>query len=91
MTLVDPSPAVARQAGRVLDDRQMRHHGGEIGAVVYYTSGDVMTFRRTLGALLGAEIAVSADVRAARWDSKLSLHEKAGKENRKNENSSNFD
>jgi glutamate racemase len=65
--LVDPSPAVARQAGRVLEARGARNDGGGPGSVIYYTSGDVVTFRRTLRALLGAEIADSADVRAARW------------------------
>jgi glutamate racemase len=65
--LVDPSPAVARQAGRVLDTGGLRYYGRAAGQVIYYTSGDGDAFRRTLRALLGAEIANSADVRAAWW------------------------
>jgi glutamate racemase len=67
VTLVDPSPAVARQAGRVLDTCGLRNHGRAAGQVIYYTSGDGGAFRRTLRALRGAEIADAADVRAARW------------------------
>jgi glutamate racemase len=67
VTLVDPSPAVARQTGRVLDTCGLRYHGRAAGQVIYYTSGDGDVFRRTLRALLGAEIADSADVRAAWW------------------------
>jgi glutamate racemase len=66
VTLVDPSAAVARQAGRVLAERGVLHTGGS-GSVIYCTSGDVTAFRRTLRALLGAAIAEPADVRAARW------------------------
>ncbi len=67
VTIVDPSPAIARQTAAVLDRDHLRHPDGESGSVVYYTSGDPATFRRTLGALLSAEIAAAADVRAARW------------------------
>jgi glutamate racemase len=67
VALVDPSPAVARQAGRVLDTHGLHYRGRAAGQVIYYTSGDMSAFRRTLRALLGAEIARSADVRAARW------------------------
>ncbi len=69
VTLVDPSPAVARQVGRVLDTHGLRHHGRAAGQVIYTTSGDVAAFRCTLRALLGAAIADSADVRAVRWAS----------------------
>jgi glutamate racemase len=67
VTIVDPSPAVARQVGRVLTERTLLADGADPGRVIYYTSGDPGTFRKTLGVLLGAEIADSADVRAARW------------------------
>ncbi len=69
VTLVDPSPAVARQVGRVLDTHGLRHHGRAAGQVIYTTSGDVAAFRCTLRALLGAAIADSADVRVVRWAS----------------------
>jgi glutamate racemase len=67
VTIVDPSPAVARQVGRVLAERALLRDGADPGRVIYHTSGDPIAFRKTLGALLGAEIASSADVRAARW------------------------
>lgn len=67
VTLVDPSPAVARQVGRVLAERGALHPGPAAGHVIYYTSGDVTLFHRTLGALLGADVAAAADVRAASW------------------------
>jgi glutamate racemase len=67
VTIVDPSPAVARQVGRVLSERALLRDGTEPGPVTYYTSGDPAAFRATLGALLGTEIADSADVRTARW------------------------
>ena len=68
VTIVDPSPAIARQAGRVLASHGALHPPGDPGSVIYTTTGDPDVFRRTLGALLGAELAESADVRAARWD-----------------------
>ncbi|HVO70183.1 MAG TPA: glutamate racemase [Aggregatilineaceae bacterium] len=67
VTVVDPSPAVARQIGRVLAERALLADGTDPGRVIYYTSGDPVVFRKTLRALLGAEIADAADVRAARW------------------------
>jgi glutamate racemase len=67
VTLVDPSPAVARQVGRVLTERALLAEGADPGRVIYYTSGDLVAFRKTLGALLGAAVADPADVRAARW------------------------
>lgn len=76
VTLVDPSAAVARQVGRVLDQRGLRNPGP--GRVTYYTSGDPAVFRQTMGALLGVEIAASADIRGLRWqdDRLMSLTEK---------------
>lgn len=67
VTIVDPSPAIARQMAAVLDRDGLRHPDGAPGSVIYYTSGETVTFRRALGALLGADTAASADVRAARW------------------------
>jgi glutamate racemase len=76
VTIVDPSPAVARQVGRALDDRALLAGGTAPDRVIYYTSGDPVTFRTTLGALLGAEMADSADVRAARWVMSSSAEER---------------
>lgn len=67
VTLVDPSPAVARQTGRVLAQRNMLCDSAQAGHVTYCTSGDPDRFRQTLGTLLGAALAASADVCALRW------------------------
>jgi glutamate racemase len=67
VTIVDPSPAIARQTGRMLDERGLRRPADDLAPVIYYTTGDPARFRLTQRALLGAEIADTADVRAARW------------------------
>ncbi len=67
VTIVDPSPAVARQAGRVLEGRGALNPADVPGRVIYYTSGQPDRFRAVLGALLGAECAAAADVRPVAW------------------------
>ncbi len=67
VTIVDPSPAIARQAGRVLASQGALQPPGDPGHVIYTTTGDPDAFRRTLGVLLGTVLAESADVRGARW------------------------
>lgn len=67
VTIVDPSPAVARQAGRVLDERGLRTPRSAPGRVTYLTTGDPAAFRAVLGVLLGADEAAGADVRGLRW------------------------
>ncbi len=66
VTLVDPSPAVARQVGRVLAGQGTLNPGADSGSVTYYTSGDPAAFRATMRALLDAT-AESPDVRGLRW------------------------
>jgi len=68
VTLVDPSPAVARQIGRMLRDLDALNPAGAPGIVTCYTTGQPDAFRAVLGTLLGAEFAEKADVRAAAWD-----------------------
>ena len=68
VTIVDPSPAVARQIGRVLRDHGALNPAGAPGAVTCYTTGQPDAFRAVLGTLLGAEFAALAGVRAAAWD-----------------------
>ncbi len=73
VTLVDPSPAVARQMGRVLAQRSARNNGGTPGTTTYYTSGDPVQFRAILHHLLD----VDQPVRALRWaadDAELRLN-----------------
>ena len=67
VTIVDPSPAVARQAGRVLDERGLRTSRSAPGRVTYLTTGDPAAFRAVLGVLLGADESAGADVHGLRW------------------------
>lgn len=67
VTLVDPSPAVATQVGRVLRAREALNGTGTPGTVTYYTSGDPRAFRDVLAALAVVPVGERADVRALRW------------------------
>jgi len=60
--VIDPAPAIARQTKRVMEQRGWLAPGE--GKRVFYTSGDVEAFARTLKQLAGA----SRDVRAAQWE-----------------------
>jgi hypothetical protein len=59
--VIDPAPAVARQAVKVMVDRG--RGTGDRGWVSYTTSGDVAEFER-VQVVLGIE---RGEVRAARW------------------------
>jgi glutamate racemase len=61
--VIDPSPAIARQVRRVMEQRGLLSSSGEASRV-FYTTGDVAGFVKTLKLLTGA----SGDVRPARWD-----------------------
>jgi glutamate racemase len=64
VSIVDPSPAVARQVGRLIAD----HHNapGAIGQVTHLTSGDPATYRRIAGRLLGTDLPEES-VRTVIW------------------------
>ena len=74
VAVIDPAPAVARQAGRVLAQQglEARPASGAAGRQgggsrhVFYTSGDVAVFAAMIKRLLPS-IGEDADVRAARW------------------------
>ncbi|MCL4239239.1 MAG: glutamate racemase [Anaerolineae bacterium] len=68
VTLIDPSPAVARQAGRVLGDRGALSPASASGSVTCYTTGQPDAFRAVLETLLGAEFAALTGVHPAAWD-----------------------
>lgn len=53
LRVIDPAPAVARQAKRVLEARGMRSGAQEKAGVQYYTSGPVESFDSLLFKLLG--------------------------------------
>lgn len=62
--VIDPAPAVARQAQRLLQARGWWSQGDAPAAVRFYTSGDPERMQAMLPTLLGE----SGTVQAARWD-----------------------
>jgi len=54
VNVIDPSPAIARQAGRALAERGLSAPAGRIGQHVFYTSGDRDSFRRVRDRLVNA-------------------------------------
>ena len=63
ISIVDPSPAIARQAGRVIE----RNAVGHAGEVTLFTSGDPETLRPLAGWLL-AEPLQAGQVVGVRWE-----------------------
>jgi glutamate racemase len=61
--VIDPAPAVAKQAQRLLDARGMKNSAGERAQVRFYTSGDADSLASMLPRLLGE----SGDVRQVAW------------------------
>ena len=61
--VIDPAPAVARQAGRLLDTNGLRHPERKTAPVMYYTSGAAEHFQILLKVLIGED----GDVREASW------------------------
>lgn len=55
VTLIDPAPAVARQVGRVLNERTLLAPPGHIGHHQFYTSGDPVQFAAMVRMLTGIE------------------------------------
>jgi glutamate racemase len=62
--IVDPSPAVARQTGRVI--AAQRNASGRAGQVTYFTSGDAAKFHRLAERLVGEPVAREL-VHVVRW------------------------
>ncbi|MCC7452205.1 MAG: glutamate racemase [Anaerolineae bacterium] len=65
VTIVDPAPAVARQVGRVLTERQLTSASDRNGSVRYCTSGDSAHFKSLLTQLIHEP---QPDVQGVRWD-----------------------
>jgi glutamate racemase len=61
--VIDPAPAIAQQVKRVMEQRRVLEPAGE-AKHIFYTSGDVTAFVRTLEQLTGA----NGLVRQARWE-----------------------
>ncbi len=64
VAIIDPSPAVARQARRVLAARELLAGGNATPALRYYTTGDAQRFSALASALLGEAI----QAQGLRWD-----------------------
>lgn len=67
--VIDPAPAVARQAQRLLEARGLRRPSGERGSLRIYTSGDPGQLKALLPLLLGED----GNVQKARWENDLRL------------------
>lgn len=61
--VIDPAPAVARQAGRLLEARGLRNPSARRGEVRFYTSGDPETLKSMLPKLFGE----TAEVEKVTW------------------------
>ncbi|MBI4759063.1 MAG: glutamate racemase [Chloroflexi bacterium] len=61
--IIDPSPAVVRQTGRVLEEKGLQAHPKSQGEHLFYTTGDPSRFREMIYMLLG----ISPAVRQALW------------------------
>jgi glutamate racemase len=62
--VIDPAPAVARQAQRLLEAKGLKRSVGERGKVEFFTSGDAGFLRALLPQLLGEDGAV----KTAHWN-----------------------
>jgi glutamate racemase len=62
--VIDPAPAVARQAARLIREEGLKAASDGAGGIRYITSGDVDTFRKLIYQLLGQE----AGVEQFGWD-----------------------
>jgi glutamate racemase len=56
--VIDPAPAVARQAGRLLAEYDLLNNGGGNGQTKFLTSGDPAELKRIIGQLLNLETGV---------------------------------
>lgn len=63
--VIDPAPAVARQAARLLEADGLRATCDQAGPIQFYTTGDPCHLREMLPKLLGG----AYDVQPARWES----------------------
>lgn len=69
--VIDPAPAVARQAGRLLENRGLRHPLGRRGDMQFYTSGPAISLESLLPTLLGEK----GPVHTLHWEGDKTLRE----------------
>ena len=67
--VIDPAPAVARQAKRLLEAGGLKSPNGARGEIHFYTSGDAESLKSLLPKLLGEEGAVTT----LRWENDRTL------------------
>jgi glutamate racemase len=67
--VIDPAPAVAKQANRLLDAAGMKWRSDERSSLRFYTSGDLSAFRRLLPKLLGE----SGQIESVTWQDDLHI------------------
>jgi glutamate racemase len=67
--VIDPAPAVAKQAGRLLEAKRLRNNSDSKGEIKFYTSGDPDLLKSLLPELLGN----SGTVQKVKWHSDSSL------------------
>jgi glutamate racemase len=67
--VIDPAPAVAKQAGRLLKARGLRNKAGLKAKVKFFTSGDPAALKSLLPTLLGG----SGNVQEVQWLNESSL------------------
>jgi glutamate racemase len=58
--VIDPAPAVARQVGRLLESREIRHAARKKAGVAYYTTAAAESMQKLLPQLLGEDAMVQA-------------------------------
>ncbi len=69
VSVVDPAPAVARQTGSVLARREVEASRGRLGQHLFFTSGDGVSFSRTIDRLLPPSGGLR-EIREVRWRGK---------------------
>jgi glutamate racemase len=62
--VIDPTPAVARQVQRILEQRQELNMDQQYGQLIYQTSGNAEIFGKTLKHLTG----ITAPIQTLKWD-----------------------
>lgn len=71
--VIDPAPAVARQAHRLLEAGDLTNRGDERGQIQFFTSGDARAMESVLPVLLGE----SGAVKSVYWKTDLQVEEEA--------------
>jgi glutamate racemase len=73
INVIDPSPAIARQTGRVLVERELSAPTSRTGQHVFYTSGERETFSGVMRRLVNAD----GQIKVAAWHSDRTVYEAA--------------